>query len=151
MASQIDAAFNYNDLNGLNSLKSLARKDDAAALKGVAQQFESMFINMMLKSMRDATDVMASDLLSSNETKFYRDMHDQQLSLHLAQSGGYGLAEVMFEQMSAQLPQRPADFQNIDVKPMSESIRPEIPVAPDPVKPADQSEDSNTSETSSSI
>ncbi|HET8905296.1 MAG TPA: flagellar assembly peptidoglycan hydrolase FlgJ, partial [Saccharospirillum sp.] len=46
---------------------------------------------------------------------------------------------------------RPADFQNIDVKPMSESIRPEIPVAPDPVKPADQSEDSNTSETSSSI
>lgn len=38
MASQIDAAFNYNDLNGLNSLKSLARKDDAAALKGVAQQ-----------------------------------------------------------------------------------------------------------------
>lgn len=137
MASQIDAAFNYNDLNGLNSLKSLARKDDAAALKGVAQQFESMFINMMLKSMRDATDVMASDLLSSNESKFYRDMHDQQLSLHLAESGGYGLAEVMFEQMSAQLPQRPADFQNIDVKSLDDSIRPEIPVAPDSSEAAD--------------
>ncbi|WP_127555165.1 flagellar assembly peptidoglycan hydrolase FlgJ [Saccharospirillum alexandrii] len=130
MASQIDAAFNYNDLNGLNSLKSLARKDDAAALKGVAQQFESMFINMMLKSMRDATDVMASDLLSSNETKFYRDMHDQQLSLHLAETGGYGLAEVMFEQMSANLPQRPADFHNIDVKPLNDSMRPELPVTP---------------------
>lgn len=136
MASQIDAAFNYNDLNGLNSLKSLARKDDAAALKGVAQQFESMFINMMLKSMRDATDVMASDLLSSNETKFYRDMHDQQLSLHLAETGGYGLAEVMFEQMSANLPQRPADFQNIDVKPLNDSIRPELPVTPAQRAPA---------------
>lgn len=147
MASQIDAAFNYNDLNGLNSLKSLARKDDAAALKGVAQQFESMFINMMLKSMRDATDVMASDLLSSNETKFYRDMHDQQLSLHLAESGGYGLAEVMFEQMSAQLPQRPADFYNIDVKSLNDSIRPEIPVAPAVNEPAD----SNAAETSSSF
>jgi flagellar protein FlgJ len=128
MASQIDAAFNYNDLNGLNSLKSLARKDDAAALKGVAQQFESMFINMMLKSMRDATDVMSSDLLSSNESKFYRDMHDQQLSLHLAESGGYGLAEVMFEQMSSQLPQRPADFNNIDVKSLNDNQRPELPV-----------------------
>lgn len=147
MASQIDAAFNYNDLNGLNSLKSLARKDDAAALKGVAQQFESMFINMMLKSMRDATDVMASDLLSSNETKFYRDMHDQQLSLHLAQSGGYGLAEVMFEQMSAQLPQRPADFQNIDVKSLNDSIRPELPVAPAGTEPGG----SNTSGSSSSL
>lgn len=137
MASQIDAAFNYNDLNGLNSLKSLARKDDAAALKGVAQQFESMFINMMLKSMREATDVMASDLLSSNESKFYRDMHDQQLSLHLAESGGYGLADVMFEQMSAQLPQRPADFQNIDVKPLDDSIRPQLPAAPASREPLD--------------
>ncbi|WP_037339876.1 flagellar assembly peptidoglycan hydrolase FlgJ [Saccharospirillum impatiens] len=151
MASQIDAAFNYNDLNGLNSLKSLARKDDAAALKGVAQQFESMFINMMLKSMRDATDVMASDLLSSNETKFYRDMHDQQLSLHLAESGGYGLAEVMFEQMSAQLPQRPADFNNIDVKSLNDSLRPEIPVTPGVTRPTDQPGESNAGETSSRL
>jgi flagellar protein FlgJ len=128
MASQIDAAFNYNDLNGLNSLKSLARKDDEAALKGVAQQFESMFINMMLKSMRDATDVMASDLLSSNETKFYRDMHDQQLSLHLSQTGGYGLAEVLFEQMSDNMPQRPADFNAIDIKSLTDSPRPVLPV-----------------------
>jgi flagellar protein FlgJ len=78
--------------------------------------------------MRDATDVMASDLLSSNETKFYRDMHDQQLSLHLSQTGGYGLAEVLFEQMSDNMPQRPADFNAIDIKSLTDSPRPVLPV-----------------------
>lgn len=127
MASQIDAAFNYNDLHGLNQVKSMARNDDPAALKNVAQQFESMFINMVLKSMREATDVMASDMLSSNETKFYRDMHDQQMSLSMAQIGGYGLADVLYEQLSAQVPQRPTDFNEIDVRSLEDSTRPVLP------------------------
>lgn len=131
MVSQLDAAFNYNDLHGLNSVKRAARKDDPEALKVVAQQFESMFISMVLKSMRDATDVMASDLLSSNETKFYRDMHDQQLSLSLAESGGYGLADVLYRQLSAQLPQRAQDFTDIDVNALDQSHRPILPTMPE--------------------
>lgn len=131
MASQIDAAFNYNDLHGLNQVKSMARNDDPAALKNVAQQFESMFINMVLKSMREATDVMASEMLSSNETKFYRDMHDQQMSLSMAQIGGYGLADVLYEQLSAQVPQRPTDFNEIKVRSLEDSTRPVLPsIAP---------------------
>jgi len=130
MVSQLDAAFNYNDLHGLNSVKQAARKDDPEALKVVAKQFESMFISMVLKSMREATDVMASDMLSSNETKFYRDMHDQQLSLSLAESGGYGLADTLYQQLSAQLPQRARDFTNVDVKPLDQSRRPVLPVTP---------------------
>ena len=132
MVSQLDAAFNYNDLHGLNSVKQAARKDDPEALKVVAKQFESMFISMVLKSMREATDVMASDLLNSNETKFYRDMHDQQLSLSLAESGGYGLADTLYEQLSAQLPQRARDFSNVDVKSLDQSLRPILPVTPAP-------------------
>ncbi|GGX50573.1 flagellar assembly peptidoglycan hydrolase FlgJ [Saccharospirillum salsuginis] len=132
MVSQLDAAFNYNDLHGLNSVKQAARKDDPEALKVVAKQFESMFISMVLKSMREATDVMASDMLSSNETKFYRDMHDQQLSLSMAESGGYGLADTLYQQLSAQLPQRDRDFSNVDVKPLDESQRPILPASPVP-------------------
>ncbi len=127
MVSQLDAAFNYNDLHGLNSVKQAARKDDPEALKVVAKQFESMFINMVLKSMRDATDVMSTDLFSSNETKFYRDMHDQQLSLSLSESGGYGLADVLYKQLSAQLPQRSEDFFNIDIKALDQTQRPILP------------------------
>jgi len=127
MSVQLDAAFNYNDLQGLDTLKKGVRHDDPEALKVVAQQFESMFIGLIMKSMRDATDVMASDLENSYQTKFYRDMHDQQLSLSLSQSGGFGLADVLYEQISqAQNPVRP-DLYNIDVKPMDESIRPILP------------------------
>ncbi|MFG1497971.1 flagellar assembly peptidoglycan hydrolase FlgJ [Saccharospirillum sp. HFRX-1] len=127
MVSQVDAAFNYNDLNGLNQVKSMARKDDPEALRVVAQQFESMFIGMVLKSMREANDVMASDMLNSNESRFYRDMYDQQLSLNLAQQGGYGLADVLFDQLSRQLPQRDQDFSNINIKSLEDSRRPVLP------------------------
>jgi flagellar protein FlgJ len=127
MSVQLDAAFNYNDLQGLETLKVGARDDDPKALQAVAQQFESMFISLIMKSMRDATDVMASDLESSYQTKFYRDMHDQQLSLSLSQNGGFGLAEILYEQLAeSQNPSRP-DLYSIDVKGMDESNRPILP------------------------
>ncbi|WP_187265407.1 flagellar assembly peptidoglycan hydrolase FlgJ [Reinekea thalattae] len=100
MTAQFDAAFNYNDLSGLNSIKQGARKDDPEALKAVAQQFESMFMGMVLKSMREANDVLRSDLLNSSETDFYRQMHDEQLSLTLSQQGGFGLADVIYKQLT---------------------------------------------------
>ncbi len=128
MAVQLDAAFNYNDIQGLEVLKSGARKDDPKALRAVAQQFESMFISLIMKSMRDATDVMESDLENSYQTKFYRDMYDQQMSLTVSQEGGFGLADVLYEQlMESQHPARP-DLYNIDVKSLKESIRPILPV-----------------------
>jgi len=127
MPMQLDAAFNYNDIQGLETLKSGARNDDPKALRAVAQQFESMFISLIMKSMRDATDVMESDLENSYQTKFYRDMYDQQMSLSVSQNGGFGLADVLYEQLLAsQNPVRP-DLYNIDVKGLEDSIRPIIP------------------------
>lgn len=100
MSVELDAAFHYNDLQGLNNLKSGARQDSPEALRAVSQQFESMFISLIMKSMRDATDVLASDLENSYQTKFYRDMHDQQMALTLSQKGGFGLADVLYQQLS---------------------------------------------------
>lgn len=128
MVSQMDAAFNYNDLHGLNEVRAKARANDPEALKVVAQQFESMFINMVLKSMREATDVMASDMFDSNETRFYRDMHDQQLSLTLSQQGGYGLADTLYDQLLRQLPNAPEQGVAPEVRPLNESNRPILPV-----------------------
>lgn len=127
MSVQVDAAFNYHELQGLESLKAGARNDSPEAIKAVAQQFESMFISLIMKSMRDATDVLSSDLENSYQTKFYRDMHDQQLSLSLSQSGGFGLADILYEQLTeAQNPTRFNPF-DIDVKNMDESIRSILP------------------------
>lgn len=80
----------YADFNALSELKAKAGKDAGSALDQVARQFESLFIHQMLKSMREAS--LGDGLLDSDQSLFYRDMFDQQLSVHLAESGGIGLA-----------------------------------------------------------
>jgi len=93
---------NYNDFSGLQNLKSSSNKDSREGIKAVAEQFESLFISMMLKSMRDANKGFSEgNILSSNETEFYQEMFDSQISVSLAGSsgGGIGLAEVIERQM----------------------------------------------------
>ncbi len=126
MSVQLDAAFNYNDLQGLDSLKQSARKEDPEALKAVAQQFESMFMNMIMSSMRDATDVLASDLESSYQTDFYRDMYDQQLSLTLSQQGGFGLADVLYEQLSGENSNTLTSTNGINIQGLDSALRSKI-------------------------
>jgi flagellar protein FlgJ len=67
----------------------------------VAQEFESLFLNEMMKSMRQAGEAFAEgNYLNSNETKTYQDMHDQQLAVTLSKQGGVGLADVLTRQLS---------------------------------------------------
>ena len=87
----------YTDFSQLESLKAEAQANPNAALEEVAQQFESLFMQMMLKSMRDAT--VKSDLFSSDQMDTYQTMADQQTALSLSQQGGIGLARVFVEQM----------------------------------------------------
>ena len=89
----------YTDLNGMSALR--AEKDDDVALKKVAQQFESMFISLLLKNMRSANAVFSEGgMFDSQESKFYQDMQDDQMSLTLAHGEGFGIAEAMYRQMS---------------------------------------------------
>jgi len=94
------AADVYTDVQGLQNLKAEHNQD--AALKKIAQQFESMFLHEMLKTMRKANESFEEgSLFNGGDTKFFRDMYDQQLSLSLAQKGT-GLAKVIYEQLSRQ-------------------------------------------------
>ncbi|PID44825.1 MAG: flagellar assembly peptidoglycan hydrolase FlgJ [Proteobacteria bacterium] len=94
----------YTELQGLNDIKVQAREDKSAALKQVARQFESMFLTMMMKSMREANKVFEeNNFLHSNESAFYQDMFDNQLSLSLSQGKGIGLAESLYRQMARQI------------------------------------------------
>ncbi|KAA1173866.1 flagellar assembly peptidoglycan hydrolase FlgJ [Marinobacter salinexigens] len=102
---QLQQAQVYTDFSGLNALKSEAHSDKQAALREVARQFESMFLSEMLKSMRKAGDVFAEgNYLNTNQSQFYRDMFDSQLSLTMANGRGAGLAEALVQQMSRQIP-----------------------------------------------
>lgn len=92
----------YSDLNGLARLRQEASNapQSEATLRAVAEQFEALFLQMMLKSMR--ATVSDDGLFSNEETRFYQDMFDQQLSVTLPKQGGIGLADVIVEQLSQQ-------------------------------------------------
>ncbi|MFT4173901.1 MAG: flagellar assembly peptidoglycan hydrolase FlgJ [Rhodocyclaceae bacterium] len=91
---------NSLDPNSFANLKRLSKDNSPEAIKGAAQQFEALFLQNMLKSMRDATP--DNDPMSSEATKFYRGMYDQQLATMMSQRGGVGLADMMVKQMSLQ-------------------------------------------------
>lgn len=85
------------DANSLNQLKQAAKENSPEALKAVAKQFESIMMNMMMKSMREAS---AQDGVFDNEqSKMFTSMLDQQLSSNLS-AKGLGLADVLVRQLS---------------------------------------------------
>ena len=92
----------YADPQGLSSLKSEAKARDPQALKAVAKQFESLFTQMLLKSMREANKSFSNgdSLFGSDQADFYQDMFDQQMSVHLSEGQGLGLADVLVRQLA---------------------------------------------------
>lgn len=90
----------YHDLSSLQQIRSASRKDEPGALRQAAEQFEAIFFNMLLKSMRQANAAFeAEGLMNSQTTEFYRDMHDNQLASDLSQKGALGLADLLVQQL----------------------------------------------------
>lgn len=121
------------DARGLDTLRYRAKTDPDAALKDVAKQFEVLFMNMLMKSMREATP--GDSVFDSEQTRFYTAMLDQQLSEKLA-GRGLGLAEIMVRQLRQQGLSKPAAEKPETVAPAA--IMPAMPGAasPNAVKPA---------------
>jgi len=95
---QAQQAAAYTDLNSLQKIKSEGNKD--VALQKVAKQFESMFVSMLFKGMRQANAVFEKGNMGhSNAEKMYRDMHDQQLALELSTNGSLGLTDLIVRQL----------------------------------------------------
>ncbi|MCG3730511.1 flagellar assembly peptidoglycan hydrolase FlgJ [Vibrio cincinnatiensis] len=102
---------NSNDIGFIHDLASLDKLrqkavsgDDGAekdALTAAARQFESIFTSMMLKSMREANSSFKSELFSSQNEEFYRQMQDEQMISQLSASGSLGLADMIVAQLSA--------------------------------------------------
>ncbi|MGK6311147.1 flagellar assembly peptidoglycan hydrolase FlgJ [Variovorax sp. DT-64] len=89
------------DVQGVDALRRTVRSSPEEGLKQVSRQFEALFMNMVLKSMRQA--VPQSGLLDSQNEKLYLSMFDQQLTQNLS-GRGVGLAEAMLAQLSRGLP-----------------------------------------------
>lgn len=138
------------DANGLIALKGAVRKDDPKALKAAAQQFEALFLNMVLKSMRDATP--KEGLFDSDQTRLYESLLDQQLAQVMSAKGSTGLAAMIERQLSRGLNTDIEEFEGLpltpptrsySLKPTASPARPlgselsePAPVAPDATTPA---------------
>jgi flagellar protein FlgJ len=105
------------DSQGLDKLKLQSKQMPEQALKTAARQFETVFLNMMLKSMRDATP--QDGMFDSEQTKMFTGMLDQQLAQNMADRG-VGLADLMVKQLSRT---------QSAVPPVAESAAPTTPAA----------------------
>lgn len=137
------------DVQGVDALRRTARNTPEEGMKQVSRQFEAMFMNMVLKSMREASATMNSGLLESQNEKVYLSMFDQQLSQSLS-GRGLGLADAMLAQLqrtlaatgSADLPDQPPSAMPIQVPQARASVQGSgVPVMPVPrqAAPADLS------------
>ncbi len=87
----------YLDFEGLGQLKGQARSDSKGALRQTAQQFEALFLQMTMKSMRDS--VVKSDLIESNTSDQFESMFDKEVSVQLSKRNSMGLADMLVKSL----------------------------------------------------
>lgn len=74
-------------------------------LRKAAQHFESLFLDMWLKSAREANESIASDnFMNTQEMQMHQQMMDKEMAIHLSKNGGVGLADVIVRQLSGEAP-----------------------------------------------
>jgi peptidoglycan hydrolase FlgJ len=94
-ALDTSGATTYTDINGLAALKRDPNSPEA--ISAVAQQVEALFLQMMLKSMRDAS---AAEETDSNEMGMYQDMFDKQVALSISQHADLGIGRLLKRQLA---------------------------------------------------
>jgi flagellar protein FlgJ len=99
MSLSLQSATVYSDLQSLDRLRYAADTDPEEKLKFVAQQFEAIFLQMMLKSAHPEGG--GDELFGSDQTDFYQDWYDKQLAVSLSAGQGAGIAELLVKQLRA--------------------------------------------------
>ncbi|RTE66868.1 flagellar assembly peptidoglycan hydrolase FlgJ [Amphritea opalescens] len=115
----------FTELGEMNKLRQQAKDKDPEALQAVAEQFEQLFLNMLVKSMREANASFSEDsYFNSPQVEFYQQMGDTQLTKEIAENKGFGLAEILVRQLGGNVdPRLESDDEENRLKPLSESER----------------------------
>ena len=88
----------YTDFSGLQKLKASARAESPEAVKAVAKEFEASFVEMMLKSLRDASS--GEGVMDGEGSRMYQDMFDKQIAVDISERGDFGVAQVIESQLT---------------------------------------------------
>ena len=104
------------DPKALGNLRAQAGKDPQGALKDVAREFETLFLDMMMKSMRTAA--AGHSMLDNEGSRVFTGLLDHEFSRKLADQGGLGLANLLLKQLSQLAPKTPeADASEVKKSP----------------------------------
>lgn len=105
MTAAVDPSV-YTDMQGLAKLRQRARAEGGEqspeTLREVAGQFEALFVQQMLKTMREST--LNEGLMDNDQSKFYQGMFDQQIALEMTRGKGLGLADMLVRQLGGSSP-----------------------------------------------
>jgi len=90
----------YLDFDGLGQLKGQARQDAKGAIRETARQFEALFLQMMMKSMRES--IVKSEMSESSTMETFEGMFDKEVSVQLAKKNSLGLADMLVKNLEQQ-------------------------------------------------
>jgi len=125
----------YTDFKELAQLRAAAGRQSPEALRETARQFEALFVQNMLKAMRDASP--GDGLFDSDQTDFYRDIYDSQLALEIVKGRGIGIADMLMKSLGGPAeqvqhgkdPQQAATHAGQSAPPPGETIQ-AVPLVP---------------------
>lgn len=100
MQNYVETSRLYTDANSLANLKKDSESNSLEARKEVAKQFEAMFMQMMLKQMREAS--LGDGIFDSEQSKMYTELMHNQLALQLADQYELGIEQAILQQLEAQ-------------------------------------------------
>jgi Rod binding domain-containing protein len=152
MSSSIDnnsTAKSYLDFSGLGELRGQAQQNQDKALKESAQQFEGLFIQMMMKSMRDASATMKDEENQSSGMDTFENMFDKEISVQMAKRSAMGVADFMAKAVKQQIATTPSAAEVLNARqqqgmplhlelsaiPLQRNMGKSIPLTVDKLKP----------------
>ena len=129
MSSSIDnnsTAKSYLDFSGLGELRGQAQQNQDKALKESAQQFEGLFIQMMMKSMREAS--MKDEENQSSGMETFENMFDKEISVQMAKRGALGVADFIAKAVKQQIAATPSALEVLNARQTQQGmpLRPEL-------------------------
>lgn len=90
------------DFDGLAELKAKANRDSIESAREVGNQFEAMFVQMMLKSMREASEPLKSELFDTKHIDTFEEMYHGELAQEIAKTGPLGIGEWLIRRLQEQ-------------------------------------------------
>jgi len=118
------STLNLAGANGLDGLRMKAQGDPKGAAREAAKQFETLFTQQLLKSMRDST--MSAGMMDNEATKMGTEMLDAQWASKMSGLPG-GLSDVIAKQLERQI----SITQGVGTKPVTANPAPVDPLKPD--------------------